>query len=535
MKINLTLSRDTVSRWLAWADRRTWTRIIVLFSIILSVTAIIWSYRHDAILAYGDAESHLNIAKRVVHSLTPGLAQLGGIWLPLPHVLMLPLVYFDTLWRTGLAGSIVSGIAFVISAVFLYRLAHLITNHKLVSLVAPLLFMTNPNILYLQTTPLTELPLMAFFVLNSYYFIRHLKDRSDLLSLILAAFFGFCATLSRYDGWFLVALEAVALALRDFSWKRLWPPVSAQSEGRTVLFSTLAFFGIALWLLWGYLILGNPLYFTSSQFSAKSQQRGWLAKGQLPSYRNLGNALAYYSVVSAADTGLLIFACGLIGLVLLIKDKQLPYRRPLITVLFTPFIFYVITLYMGQSLIFVPSLTPVGFEWRLFNVRYGVMMVPVISVMVAYLVSRARLPGRLLIGLLVVLQFGLYAVGYSPIYAYKDGTVGLSSARRPDAERWLAANYDTGLIIIDDYSRIFSVIRAHLPMQNIIYIGTHPYWEESLAAPWVHARWLVIQKGDELWKAFYETEDKQARLYTYFEKAYTSEEILVFRRQPQYD
>ena len=45
-------------------------------------------------LYYGDAEAHLNLARRVVDSRTPGLSQIGPVWLPLPHLLMLPLVIF---------------------------------------------------------------------------------------------------------------------------------------------------------------------------------------------------------------------------------------------------------------------------------------------------------------------------------------------------------------------------------------------------------------------------------------------------------
>src|SRR5882724_2671810 len=76
---------------------------IAVLATLFAVAATAHSYLNDSIVAYGDAESHLNIAKRVVSSLTPGMAQLGGIWLPLPHILLVPFVYFDVLWRTGLA------------------------------------------------------------------------------------------------------------------------------------------------------------------------------------------------------------------------------------------------------------------------------------------------------------------------------------------------------------------------------------------------------------------------------------------------
>ena len=54
-------------------------KIVLLFALVMTVAATITSYHYGLILAYGDAESHINIAKKVVSGLTPGMAQLGGI------------------------------------------------------------------------------------------------------------------------------------------------------------------------------------------------------------------------------------------------------------------------------------------------------------------------------------------------------------------------------------------------------------------------------------------------------------------------
>ena len=54
--------------------------------------ASLWSWRHGALLNYGDAVAHLHIARRVFDSHRPGLSQLGSVWLPLPHLLMIPFV-----------------------------------------------------------------------------------------------------------------------------------------------------------------------------------------------------------------------------------------------------------------------------------------------------------------------------------------------------------------------------------------------------------------------------------------------------------
>lgn len=353
--IGFTINQQTLAKWQKRLQALISERAVVVAAVILSLSATAYSYFHGYIVAYGDAESHLNIAKRVVDSLTPGFAQLGGIWLPLPHLLLVPFVKIDFLWRTGLAGSVVSGVAFIISSLFLYKLILLLTKNRAAATVAALVFMVNPNVLYLQTTPMTELTLIVFFILSSYYFIKYLENDGDLLSLILAAFFGFCAALSRYDGWSLVLTEAGVVVLLYFPWRQI--PKSLKElrlqfnktfwdklQGRVILFSTLAFFGIALWLLWGFLILGDPLYFTHSQFSAKSQQHSWLAKGELPSYHHVLSSLSYYTATSMSNIGVVIFALALAGFAFLFFYQKIRHRFYLLLILLVPFIFNVATL-----------------------------------------------------------------------------------------------------------------------------------------------------------------------------------------------
>lgn len=500
--------------------------LVIMASIELSALAIAYSYFHNIIIAYGDAESHLNIAKRVVHSLTPGIAQLGGIWLPMPHVLMLPFVYFDFLWRSGLAGSFVSGFAFVVSCFFLYKTVLLLTNNKLTSIVAFLVFATNPNMLYMQSTPMTELPLIAFFILSSYFFIKFIKNTDSFTSLVLASFFGFCATLTRYDGWFLVMFEAMIIVLLHFRRKTNW----TEMQGKVILFITLAFFGIALWMLWDFLILGDAFYFTNSQFSAKSQQQAWLARGELPAYHNIPVALLYYFVTAMSNTGVIILAIALVGLVLYLKDSKGMRPIYILIIMSVPFIFNVFTLFLGQSVIFIPSVTPTSFEWRLFNVRYGVMMVPLVSFFIAYVFQKSSIFSRFLIIGLIFFQFALFGIGYSKVISLADGTEGLSRYKQDYAEIWFAAKYDGGLVLMDDYARTLSVIHTKVPMQKIIYIGTKPYWEISLEKPEKYARWIVMQRDDLVWSALLNDPKKEGALYKYFEKAYTSPNILIFKR-----
>ena len=506
-------------------DRRP-MRWLLAALIIAGALATLYSYSHDLIIAYGDAESHLNIAKRIAQSITPGLAQLGGIWLPLPHLLMLPLVIIEPLYRTGLAGAIISGICYCISGLYIYKTGKLLTGSIAAALVAAAVFALNPNILYLQSTPMTELPLIACFVVSTYFFIKFVQNDTDTLALIGAAFFGFLATLMRYDGWFLVIFEALGIVvlytLRAWRWRAL--------EGKLILFGTLAFLGVALWLSWDFMILGDAFYFTNSPFSAKSQQNGWAARGQLPSYHDIGSSLAYYTLTAAINSGMIIFGVAVVGLLayLLIKPS---WNKAVITlVLLVPYIFYVLTLYMGQSIILIPQLTPASFGNQIFNVRYGTVMIPGIAVLVGYVFMYRHIVWRALIVLLVAGNLAAFYAGQAPVITIDDGRYGLSHLSTPDAEGFIRGEYDHGLVLMDDFGKSISIIKSGLPMQEMIYIGNKPYWEDGLRAPQHDIRWIIMQRDDLVWKNFFTDPAKEAELYKYFEKVYTSPDLVIFRR-----
>lgn len=507
-------------------------------ALLASVTATYYSLIRGWTLAYGDTESHLNIAKRVIESLTPGMAQLGGIWLPLPHLLLTPFVYFDFLWRTGLAGSIVSGLSYIVSSIFIFRIGLIITKSHLSSFVVFLAFALNPNILYLQSTAMTELPLIAFFLVSSYFFLKYILAGEGLLDLVLAALFGFFASLSRYDGWFLVLSQAgvlFAYQIQKIDWRR---PINYSSikekyfelEGKLIIFSVVAFLGIFLWFAWDTAILGDLLYFTHSQYSANSQQQNWLSRGELPAYHNLLLSVVYFLFTAQENIGYLIFAIAVVGLTVYLASSRVKSRFLVLLILAAPVLFNIATLYFGQSVIFIPPLTPNSFEWQLFNTRYGVMAVPLLALLFGFAFYRLKNFAKVLMLGGLAFQLFLFYSGTLPTISLEDGISGLSSAKHPQAQDWLAQNYDGGLVLLDDYARTVSIIKSGVPMKNVIYVGNKPYWEESLVEPQKYARWVVMQKDDTIWDRIYENETVNGRLFKYFQKVYTSNEILIFKK-----
>ena len=87
--------------------------ILAPLLIAISVAFFVIYFQNGLGLSYNDARSHLDIGRRVVEGLKPGIAQIGSVWLPLPHLLMVPTVWNDFMWPTVLYGAIKSMISFV--------------------------------------------------------------------------------------------------------------------------------------------------------------------------------------------------------------------------------------------------------------------------------------------------------------------------------------------------------------------------------------------------------------------------------------
>src|SRR3984885_13178431 len=120
-----------------------------------SLIAVMWGWRNHALLNYGDAVAHLNIARRVFDSRIPRFSELGSVWLPLPHILMLPFVQVYAWWADGIAGTVPSSLAYLAACVGIYRLARRWLEPAAAALALAFLAL-NPNLLYLQTTAMTE-------------------------------------------------------------------------------------------------------------------------------------------------------------------------------------------------------------------------------------------------------------------------------------------------------------------------------------------------------------------------------------------
>lgn len=118
--------------------------------------AAVHYWRLGLTLAHYDARAHLVVARRILDSLTPGWQQIGAVWLPLPHLLNMLPVQVDAWYRTGASAIAISVLSMALAAGSLASLLLRTTGSVVAALTGAALLLLNPNVLYLQSTPMTE-------------------------------------------------------------------------------------------------------------------------------------------------------------------------------------------------------------------------------------------------------------------------------------------------------------------------------------------------------------------------------------------
>ncbi|HUV47087.1 MAG TPA: hypothetical protein VMW29_03055 [Candidatus Bathyarchaeia archaeon] len=485
-RIEITISEnkiEKISRFL----RKNILRLVIGFLILIAVGAFYNYYQNGLGLAYNDARSHLDIGRRVVEGLKPGLAQLGSVWLPLPHLLMVPTIWNDFMWHSGLSGALQSMICFVVTGLVIYKFLQKIGVGILGRLVGVAVFTANLNTLYLQSTAMTELLLIATMMVGVYELMLWFRN-DEILSLVKAGFWMMLSSLVRYDGWFLLFFSSLLIifyTLRKKGYK--------VTEGLYILFGTLAGLGVFLWLLWNQLIFKDALYFIFGPYSARAQQAQMEEAGVLATKGNLLLSFKIYLLAFAYNCGAFTAILGVLGAGLFWLNKRIkPELKISCLTLFAPLLFNVLALYLGHSVLFIQGVS--GNTW--FNVRYGVMMLPSIAIFIGYLVHKTKDFRWVIIGLLAFVTF--FSLVNQDAVTIDDARVGSSQKNVSEVSGWLSKNAKDkeGFVLISAASHDAIIFSSGLPMKKFIHEGTGAYWESATTSPDRWARWIVMRTND---------------------------------------
>jgi hypothetical protein len=349
--------------------------------LLVAASSLRFFYARSLTNLYGDAIAHMEGARRLSDSLTPGWEELGSSWLPLYHLIVAPLAANDHLWRTGLGGSLVSIAAFAVAAWFVFRLGAAMNRNLAAGWVALAGFLLCADMLYVASTPLTE-PLNIMWAVLVVWGLYRFQQSGSLLVLAAAGVAAFFATLTRYDGWYLVPFAAIFVLLAR-------PRGLMERLRDAVIFSAPAAAGPLLWVLHDWRRYGNALEFYNGPYSAKAiYAHQLLTTGfHYPTEGSIMLSARYYLEDLKLMMGAVSLELGMLGLAAWAIDARARPRRAAALLFLVPLVFYVQSMASAAVPIYVPTLPPHTY----YNLRYGLEMLPAAALFPSFLIS-SRLP-----------------------------------------------------------------------------------------------------------------------------------------------
>jgi hypothetical protein len=514
--------------------------LVLTATAIASAIAVCWSWRHAAFLLYGDAEAHIHIARRLFDSHRPGITQLGSVWLPLPHLLLVPFLLDANWWRSGFAPVFPSAACYLLACLGLYRLARKWLSSA-ASIVALTIFATNPNLLYMQTTAMTE-PLFLCELIWSVLLLVEWYSNLDrnvsngpggwrlwAVIAVLAA-----AVYTRYDGWILAFLAWLAMAVCLYRRGRLLrAPFVAAS-----IVLLLAPIG---WMVYNAVVFADWLDFMRGPYSARAIELRTASSSvdPHPGWHNPWIALVYFAKAAEMDAaalgwGEILFLISAVGTAWAwlrygratpptwsvasppLTGKQIAWTL----LLWLPLPFYTYSVSYGSVPIFLPVWKP--FSW--YNTRYGMELLPAFAFFAGFflqlvmdrlqqdrLQQRRSSPTWRPAAALVLAVLAAQAVNAALML--RQGPLTYVEAVKNAASRSyynvviaealarLHAEDPQGVVLMDTSTYPSLVPHAGLTYRQTINESDKEFYWAALGAPSAHASIILAFAGDEIDKA----------------------------------
>jgi hypothetical protein len=487
-------------------ERRHNQLLVGIIATLIIVNAFLYFLYHDQTFVHIDAIAHVNKARGLFDNFRPGLKQLGSVWLPLPHILAVPLAAIDSLWHNGAAGSLISIASFIGTGIFLFSAGYTWTGAPVMGWVAFLLFALNPHLIYLFSTPENE-PLMIFCATGLLYYLIRWTQEEDWKDLGLAAVFAFAGTWTRYEGWALAATACIVVAI-VMRRKRL------QS---TILFTGAAALGPLLWMIYNWIYWEDPLWFAFGTESAAVNDTGkaFGTAGKL--WESTGRY--FIDVAYCLNSG--VVWLGIAGLGFAIYMLGHRNWRPTLVVIAgcaSMFGFYVLNLYTNNIAILLPGLVKDDLE-STYNVRYGTIMaatVPLFAALFVFFiwrqVERHRAFAVLMLAPLFVEDTIPPAIQenaaeqFTGNLFYREAIHNQSFWMPPfiEAAEKLASDIasrhdDSGLILAKGSTVHVVVWATGIRMRRFITEMNMPEWRLSFIDIDPRVRWVLCEEGEPLW------------------------------------
>ena len=428
---------------------------------------------------------------------------------------MIPFVQVYSWWANGIAGVFPSALAYIAACTGLYRLSRRWLRPSAAALSLAF-FALNPNLLYLQTTAMTE----PLFLCEMVWIVVWLVEWRTLLdddaasadrTMMWIAGALVAAIYTRYDGWIMALLAWSCIGIVLLKRGRL--------RSRTFwLASAVVVAAPIAWFIYNAVSFGDWLEFARGPYSAKAIELRTASHGAGPPHPGWHNpwvSLLFFLKASEMDAFAIAWGNRLLALSALgIAGAWMAARKHAFTwalLLWLPVPFYAYSVAYGSVPIFLPAWWP--HSW--YNTRYGMEMLPALALGLGFAASfaigavRDFKPqwAKYAAGVLfAAVALNAWQVMRERPLAYVEGLKNIEAHRPyqsaiPPALRALLAGQPGATILMETSVDPEIVALTGIPLRQTINEADQEIWDAALNAPAQHAAIVLAFDGDAVDRA----------------------------------
>jgi uncharacterized protein (TIGR03382 family) len=385
-------------------------------------------------------------------------------------------VQVDACYRTGASAVVISVLAMALASGSLAFVILRTTGSAVAAWTGAILLMSNPNVVYLQSTPMTE-PLLFGLTLWSIAATVAWIDRESSAAPWGTALPGAalaCACLTRYEAWPITGMVLV-LALAVLLRRGIPFAHAAARVGRLALWPAMAilvFSANSRWVVGAWFVSGD--FFVPENIDA------------------LGHPLAAWKQVReglALLAGPWSMRVGYLGIAVLLRTWTRSAQRAPAVLLIA---------------LFAAAALPVAAytQGHPFRIRYDVPLVIASAAVAAAGIGLLWRIVRVPAALLVILLAGRHAfpIDHNAPLVVESQREAVNMAGRRAITAYLQAHYDgSGIMMsmgsLGHYMHDLSL--AGFDIKDFLHEGNGEIWRFAMLRPRGHAGWLIIEGSAE--------------------------------------
>jgi hypothetical protein len=486
---------------------RSLPRLVGRLAAALGAYAVHFYATTGLTLSHYDAKAHLVVSRRIIDSLTPGWEQVGAVWLPLPHLLNMLPVQIDYLYRWGGFAIALSVLSHALAATSIAATVLLLTASASGAVLAATLYAMNPDVLYLQSTPMTEPLLFGLTTLQVFLITRWVMNGAIDALPASAGWTTVLACLTRYEAW---PITGCVIAASAYAWWRRGAPALRilSAHVRLALYPALAG---AAFMLFSRITVGE--WFVSGGFFVPDDTlRGqpWMVYDKIQEGTVLlgGSRLVRCAKISVAAVVVLS----------LVRRERAPMMVPLA--------------------LFGAAALPVAayLAGHPFRIRYEIPLVVASAAVIGLAVGQLRdwaKPVALIVFLFVYLQRPPFDPR-SPMLAEAQ-LDRINSEGRGRVTACLRKQYNGGTIMASMGSLghyMHELSAAGFGIRDFLHEGNGPIWDSAFTrGPAPLVEWVLVEEQAEGGDAVAQRHRLRPRLLQDFTRVCQGGNVALYRRK----